>query len=394
MSNNQLSIINRKGAALLVVLFIVMAITILSLGFLSRSDVELACGENMILRTQMDYLAESALEHAKGLILNPQDVAGEYWTGDTGQQLVAGGSDYYDVSVNRHGPSSGLTYRCNYDVNSTAYRLKGGEEVGRSSLTAELRLDPCIAYWAGISTTISSQVTVNGDVYCDGNLINKGTIRGDVFASGTITNSVMSGGQITGSSNENVISAPVNWPGLAVNDFSSQYYIGSTQYSVVIVDSNIHPGGQFNSSPNNPAGVRYYNGNLELQGGVNIKGMLVVNGTLTISGANNVISAVKNFPALLVNGEVVVGNGAALNVNGLAQIGQRMVISAGAANVNIDIVGGLFIASGGIDGVGSNMVVDIKAAPARASLETWPTADNPARWTPVGGAFFKSIERE
>ncbi len=64
----------RKGVALLVVLFIVMAITILSLGFLSRSDIELACGENMILRTQMDYLAESGLEHARGLILNPQDI--------------------------------------------------------------------------------------------------------------------------------------------------------------------------------------------------------------------------------------------------------------------------------------------------------------------------------
>ncbi|MHC4096666.1 MAG: hypothetical protein ACYSU3_11500 [Planctomycetota bacterium] len=34
----------REGAALLIVLFVVMAITVLSLGFISRSDVELACG--------------------------------------------------------------------------------------------------------------------------------------------------------------------------------------------------------------------------------------------------------------------------------------------------------------------------------------------------------------
>ena len=58
----------RSGAALLVVLLVVMVITILSLGFLSRSDVELACGQNMVLHTHMDYLAESGLEHAKGLI--------------------------------------------------------------------------------------------------------------------------------------------------------------------------------------------------------------------------------------------------------------------------------------------------------------------------------------
>ena len=88
----------RSGAALLVVLFVVMAITILSLGYLSRSDVELACGANMALWSQMSYLAESGLEHAKGLILNPQEISAEYWTGDTAQQIDAG-NDYYDVVV-------------------------------------------------------------------------------------------------------------------------------------------------------------------------------------------------------------------------------------------------------------------------------------------------------
>ena len=88
-----------RGSALLVVLLIVMAATILSLGFLSRSDVELACGQNMTLRTQMDYLAESGLEHARGLILNPQDVETEYWAGAVRQQLVAGSDDYYDINL-------------------------------------------------------------------------------------------------------------------------------------------------------------------------------------------------------------------------------------------------------------------------------------------------------
>ena len=89
----------RKGVALLVVLFVVMTVTILSLGFLSQSDVELSCGENMILRTKMDYLAESGLEHAKGLLLNPQDIDGEYWTGAARQQLVSGSDEYYDVNM-------------------------------------------------------------------------------------------------------------------------------------------------------------------------------------------------------------------------------------------------------------------------------------------------------
>lgn len=112
--NSQLSIVNRRGAALLVVLFIVMAITVASLGFLSRSDVELACGRNMVLRTQMDYLAESGLEHARGLILNPQDVDSEYWTGAEAQQLVAGSTEYYDLEVVRD--DSDPMDRCNYTI--------------------------------------------------------------------------------------------------------------------------------------------------------------------------------------------------------------------------------------------------------------------------------------
>jgi len=375
---------SRQGAALLVVLFIVMVITILSLGFLSRSDVELACGRNMVLRAQMDYLAESGLEHARGLILNPQDIVSEYFWA-TGQQLVAGSDDYYDVVVS---PDS--NDHCNYIIDCTSYRLRNGEEIGRSSISAELRLDPCIAYWAGSDTVISGQIAINGDVYCNGNLTNNGSIGGDVFASGTIT-----GVNIVGQKKELVAQAPVAWPGLVSSDFSPTYYIGSTSYSTEIVDANVHPVGSFNPSAGNPAGIRYCSGDVELTGGVNIKGMLVVNGTLRISGTNNVISAVKNFPALLVNGEMVVEDGATLVINGLAQIGQKLTIDAGAVNADIDVIGGLFIANGGIDGITSSFVsVGVTAAPAIASIQTWQAAGIAQRWGPASGAFFRNIERK
>ena len=138
--NEKRTKIRRRGVVLLVVLFIVMAVTILSLGFLSQSDVELACGENMILRTKMDYLAESGLEHARGLILNPQDIDTEYWGGEVHQELAAGSDEYYDVNVIK------LSH-CNYQITCEAYRERGGEKVGSSSLRSELRLDPSIALW-------------------------------------------------------------------------------------------------------------------------------------------------------------------------------------------------------------------------------------------------------
>lgn len=366
---------------MLIVLFVVMAITVISLGFISRSDVELACGKNMILQTQMVHLAEAGLEHARGLILNPQDVDTEYWQGDAGQQLVAGGNDYYDVNVVK-------LAECNYQITCTAYREKSGERVGRSGLIAELRLDPCIALWAGGGATISERITVNGDIYCSGHLSGSGYVGGDIFAGGNITAS-----NVVGKINEKVAEAPVTWPGLQVSDFSSTYYIGSTTYSTNIVDANIHPAGNFVPSAGNPAGIRYCSGDVNLTGNVNIEGTLVVNGNLRVSGTNNVISAVKNFPALLVSGELVIEDGGTLEVRGLAKIGQRITVSPGAQNMNI--YGGLFIANGCIEGSDSSSIsIVITAAPAITAIQTWPTAGNCVRWTPAGGAFFKSITRE
>lgn len=371
----------REGVALLVVLFIVMVITVLSLAFISRSDVELACGKNMILRTQMVHLAESGLEHARGLILSPQDVDTEYWQGNVGQQLVAGGNDYYDVNVVK-------LAECNYQITCTAYREKSGERVACSSLVAELRLDPCIALWAGGGATISERITVNGDIYCSGHLSGSGYVDGDIFAGGNITAS-----NVVGKINEKVAEAPVTWPGLQVSNFSSTYYIDLTTYPTYIVDANIHPAGNFVPSAGNPAGIRYCSGDVKLTGNVNIEGTLVVNGNLRVSGTNNVISAVKNFPSLLVSGEVVIEDGGTLEVTGLAQIGQKMTVSSGAQDMIVN--GGLFIANGGIEGSASSSIsIVITADPAIAAIQTWPAADNCIRWTPAGGAFFKSITRE
>jgi hypothetical protein len=375
----------RPGVALLVVLFIVMAITILSLGFVTRSDVELVCGRNMLLRTQMDYLAESGLEHARGLILNPQDVSAEYWTGGTGLQLVSGNNDYYDVTVNQD-PGD----RCNYIIACDAYRLEGTEKIGLSRLHAVLRIDPCIAYWVGSDSIIPSQMVITGDVYCGGTLTNNSSnIDGDAFATGMIS------GTITGRKNEFVTSGdPVAWPSLVSTNFSSTYYIGSNLYDVdVPADSNALVG-SFPASGMNRAKIWYCASDANMPGGATISGTLVVNGNLTVSGANNFIIAEPNFPALLVGGQVVIKDNSSLVINGLAQIQGPITFDPSAINANLQVTGGLFINGGGIEGITSgSVVVSIIADPAIASIETWSETAVPSRWSPAAGAFFKSITR-
>jgi hypothetical protein len=306
--------------ALLAVLLIVMVVTILSLGFLARGDAELACGRNMGLRTRTDYLAESGLEHARGLILNPQDIDSEYWTGDLRQQLVEGSSDYYDVQVLKLG-------RCNYQITCDAYREVDGEQIGRSSLKAELRLDPSIALWTENNTIVWPRMTVDGDVYCSGALTNYGVINGDAFTgvlNGTVAGQRKEIGDIS-----------LQWPQAAVADFTSRYSvqaIGSSLASVTL-------------GPYDPVRICYQGiGDVELAGNVQVTGMLAVQGNLIISGSANMIRAGKNLPAMLVTGNVIIEDGGAVDIEGLALIEGQVQVSPDVTDVNV--TGGLFTKGG------------------------------------------------
>jgi hypothetical protein len=229
------------------------------------------------------------------------------------------------------------------------------------------------------------QITVNGDVYCGGTLTNNSVIgiNGDVFADGLI------GTNHTGQEKPTA-EVGLEWPSLAVDDFSPAYYIGSTLYSAEIIDAN-HPAGPFGPTGTNPAGIRYSTSDVNMPSNVNINGTLVVNGTLRIKGSNIVITAVKNFPSLLVIGQVIMEDGASLEINGLAQIGQEITEDPNTTNASISVIGGLFIANGGV--TSDKINVSITADPATASIETWSATNTSTRWRPAAGAFYRSIER-
>ncbi len=374
---------SRSGAVLLIVLFIVMVATILGLGFITRSNIDLACGRNMALKVQMDLLAESGLVHARGLILNPQDVDTQTygcWAGVDGQQLVAGSSDYYDIGTNID-----ISDHCNYIIDCNAYRLKDGQELGRSSLRAELRLDPCIAFWAGTNTTLADSLRIDGDVYCNGNLTNNAILNGDVFTDGAIIGSEPVGQQYTAAE------AEVSWPGdvISSSDLSSNYYIESNTYAVTPVDSNYYSGSWPSAGGSNPKKVYYCDHQLELGGNVIISGTLVVDANLVITGAGNSITAEKNFPALLVNGELIIQGG--LEINGLAIVTQQVVVDPNATNFTVN--GGLFIRDGGIS-ISSPSPIIIKASPQKAAIRKWPgSGGDPMDWSQASDAFFKSISK-
>ena len=132
--------------AMLMVLFIVMAIAVISSGFIARSNAELASGRNVCLRNEADYIAWAGLEHARALVISPEntDVL-DSWTG-TGLQLDVGSSQYYDLTINSPveevaaDPNDPSTYT--YSIQSSAYIQSGGAVRARSVLDAKLFFDP------------------------------------------------------------------------------------------------------------------------------------------------------------------------------------------------------------------------------------------------------------
>lgn len=373
---------SRSGAALLITLFIIMAIVVISLGFLNNSSTQLRTGSNFAMRGRIDYLAQSALTHAKTLITNPQDVdtsAVGYFQGGSGLQIEAG-DDYYDITVTR--AAGGATPRCTYDIECQAYRQQGGENIVRSNLSAQLRLDPCVGLWVSANTIIPASVTVNGDMRCNGDVTNNGTINGDVFADSI---SASAAGQLYPLSD-----MQVTFPAMDISYFAPNYYIGSNLNTPAAISDcdNV----TFVPGAGNTAGVLYCGGDLTLSGNVSITGTLVVNGNLMITGAGNTITADKNFPAIIVNGNIDIDNGGALSVTGLVQTGAISVSDTGA---DVTILGGLFVETGILSVTpGYTGTIEITAGPVVGSLKTYTASEVYTKWTPIGDAFFKYIKRQ
>jgi len=391
-----------KGIALIIILVLITAIVVIGLGFIIRGDTELLCGQNMELKADMDYLTESGLEHARGLILNPQDVTTDYWTGDTEQQLVSGSSDYYDVAVNFN-----ELYPFNYQITSLAYRENGGQRTAQSSLTAELRLNPCIVYWQSDNQDIPSEVNITGDAYFENSVTNHGRIDGDVYSAGTV------GGTppIRGQRYQNVSQAPCNMPGISYSDFSSQYYYnGLGPYLVKLVLSGTYDGTTFPEPGADPGRVYYCGDDLVIDGNVFVNGTLVVKNDLRLKAGNLTIQSAKNFPALIIGHDLLIeepddpndpndpnapndpnNRSSMLTATGYTQIGRHIDMNDKTGS-SIKVNGALYVFGDGIVDT-TGCTVDISGMPHKACLAIWSSGENLTRWSPAAGAFYKSIVR-
>ncbi len=137
---------SRRGMALLVVLFIVMAIAVISAGFIARSDAAMLGGYNYDMHNRTEALAWGGLEHARALVISPENAAPlTEWSAE-GWQLDADSALYYDLTIGSPAetanadPNLPSTYA--YPVRSSAYKKQGTRVLAGSSIHATLFYDP------------------------------------------------------------------------------------------------------------------------------------------------------------------------------------------------------------------------------------------------------------
>lgn len=132
--------------ALLVVLFIIMAISVIGAGFIARSDAALLSGYNYTLHNETDTLAWGGLEHARALVTSPDNAAPLGQWEATGLQLAAGSALYYDLTISAPAetanadPNLPSTYA--YPVRCASYKKQGAVTLAQSVLQGTLFYDP------------------------------------------------------------------------------------------------------------------------------------------------------------------------------------------------------------------------------------------------------------
>jgi len=138
---------SHRGAALLVVLVMVMVATILAMEFIERSSLELAGGNNVALKTRIEYTAQGGLMWGRAVVLAYPKMS---FSPMNRQSFEAGTREYYDLVIgpaeeNLPGDPNDTTYTRNIQV--TAYK-----ELGDGSKVAQTKLEGLLHYDAAAGT--------------------------------------------------------------------------------------------------------------------------------------------------------------------------------------------------------------------------------------------------
>jgi cytoskeletal protein CcmA (bactofilin family) len=351
---------NRRRAAfsLMLVMAVVAVASVLGMAILTSNTLQSEASRGQDQALQADALAESGINVGLYYLQNINDVtkcplgistislalATAYTESNVSLGSQVAGT--YTLKVERKGLARFL-------LTSTGNATGSQGTVSRTiAATVDLNYFGFAVNFnnSGASTTInSSTMTVNGDVYSAGPVVNSGTVTGTIYS-----NSVSGGGSQLAIKALTAIPALTPLPVvtllptvLGVNHYATYTWKdGSTKTSSATLLSTTLAGITKNSSAINPAGVFTYASDLYLNGGVVVNGTIVVRGKLYVTGSNT-INPKANFPAIIVDSDISFADGATLTSNGLTFVGGQVTRTAGATAGATFNVTGTLLSSGG-----------------------------------------------
>ncbi|MBN2560688.1 MAG: hypothetical protein JXQ75_07150 [Phycisphaerae bacterium] len=332
----------RRGYILIVVLGLTAVVATLGWAFLDAHSTIVPEAVNRLAAGRAQYVAESGIDFGTHFLMYPPTTVpkGTYWTGSSGI-AVDETADYTDVVVVRDGTDPNLFTITAVGV---AHDLDGSIR-GKHTITAEVLVPPKpkweipYALYCGKKLEVPATATVHGDIFTVDKLKGSGWCDGNLFATGDIE---WTGGGPPASINPNQqpFPAPLMQPSLY-----QTYNIRGTQYSAYSSwpHSNIFywEADQLNAqdwSGTNPGRIIYINGDFELEAWVELHGTLVVNGKLSIDGPGIEVTAVDDYPALVVKDQIEFKSyNSGLTVIGSVLCGKE--IKDGGKNVFMDVTG-------------------------------------------------------
>lgn len=306
----------RRAYILLVVLGFTAVITSLGLAFLEAHQTVMPEAINRYGACRAQYLAESGVYIANHFLMYPPTgiTPPAYWTG-ANNIAVDATSDYTNVATVRDATNLRL-----YTVTAVGVaRNPDGTVRGKRTITEKVIVpEPpkmhipyaCLVksvWWTGwgYGSYIPSNVILSGDIHGeDGWLWVAGSCSGDVSATEEIY--WMGSGSPT-SFTEYAPSVAI--PTTSTSIYST-YKISTGTYSAYSYGSDSMTSTQATAlnnldwSTTNPGRIILREGNLRLRDGAQLNGTLVVTGELRFDGANIKVTAVQNYPALVVAGHV------------------------------------------------------------------------------------------
>jgi hypothetical protein len=347
-NNNHAQLRRRRAFAMIMVKVVVAVAAVLALSLLYTSTLQAKASTGRTSVVQAELLAESGLNRATYYIFNQKDPAkcpfslaiGATYT-ENNVSLGSSVQGSFDLRIERIAQNR---YRVISTGNATS--AAGTPLQKRVTALVDFNYTTFAATFEG-DVTIPAGMTVDGDVLCDGNLINNGNVNGYIYATTVSGSGSQKGTGLLDAVNDVLNSVLKTLLGGATstnatpNYYTTYTYNGTTYLAKNVLDLSL-VNRTLGPTADNPAGVFRKVGTLDINGNVRINGTLVVQGgSLRVQGTNNVITAAPNFPALILDNDVTFkAPNATLEVNGLMWFGGRVTkTTSSVVNSNMNVTG-------------------------------------------------------